>query len=175
MADTSINHEAERWVVATGLAQRWPGMSFKPKKLKLTWGCEFAFDAVSEDGSVVVAVSTSAARTATGKLATAKYQKLKTDALYLLHIESTAKKVMVFTEPCMQEYFVQQANSGRSPSDIELLHIPLPADLQCQVKATRARASQETSPAGARNVAYTRADSRRQATARGTASTLSTI
>ena len=153
MANTSINHEAERWVVATGLTRHWPDLSFAPKKLKLTWGGEFAFDAVSEDGSVVVAVSTSAARTATGKLATAKYQKLKTDAFYLLHIESTAEKAMIFTEPCMKEYFVQHAKFGRFPPDIELLHIPLPAELQRQVEATRARASQETSPVGARSVA----------------------
>lgn len=153
MADTSINHEAERWIVATGLAQHWPGMLFSPKKLKLMWGGEFAFDAVSADGRLVVAVSTSAARTATGKLATAKYQKLKTDALYLLHIESVARKIMVFTEPCMREYFVQQAKSGRFPPNIELIHIPLPAELQSKVEATRARASQETSPVGVRSMA----------------------
>lgn len=153
MADTSINHEAERWIVETGLAAHWPGISFAPKKLKLTWGGMFAFDAVSDDGAVVVAVSTSTARTATGKLASAKYQKLKTDALYLLHLECKARAVMVFTEPCMRNYFVQAAKSGRFPPNIELLHIPLPAPLQAQVVATRARASLETSPLKAPNVA----------------------
>jgi len=146
MADTSINCEAERWIVANGLAQHWPDVLFMPKKLRLVWGGEFAFDAVSNDGSVIVAISTSAARTATGKLATAKYQKLKTDALYLLHTELLARKVMVFTEHCMKEYFVQHAKAGRFPPEIELIYIPLPTELQGKVEASRAQASQETSP-----------------------------
>lgn len=146
MADTSINHAAERWIVETGLSLHWPGKTFAPKKMKLTWGGVFAFDAVSENGGIVAAVSTSAARTATGKLATAKYQKLKTDALYLLHLEVEARKVMVFTEPCMHEYFVKAAKSGRFPPNIELLHISLPKSLQAQVIETRVIASLETSP-----------------------------
>ncbi len=71
MADTSVNHEAERWIVTHGLPERFGGQQFKPGKLKLSWGGSFAFDAVSEDQAIVVAVSTSAARTVTGKSATA--------------------------------------------------------------------------------------------------------
>ena len=153
MADTSINHAAERWVVEKGLSLHFPGTTFAPRKVKLTWGGVFAFDAVSEDGGVVVAVSTSAARTATGKLATAKYQKLKTDALYLLNLATPAKTVMVFTEPCMQEYFSKAAKSGRFPSTIELVHVALPPYLQEGVVATRVRASQETSPVKLPNAA----------------------
>jgi hypothetical protein len=153
MADTSINHEAERWVVRTGLPLHWPGKCFAPRKMKLTWGGSFAFDAVSEDQEIVAAISTSAARTATGKLATAKYQKLKTDALYLLHLESDARRVMVFTESCMQEYFVRVAKLGRFPSNIELLHIPLPVELQAKVIVGRALASKETSPLRVMNAA----------------------
>jgi len=153
MADTSINHEAERWIVESGLPTHLQGKTFAPKKMRLTWGGAFAFDAVSQEGDVVVAVSTSAARTATGKLATAKYQKLKTDALYLLHLEAPARKVMVFTEPCMREYFAKAAIAGRFPPSIELLYIPLPAELQERVVATRVRASEETSPAKSQNAA----------------------
>jgi hypothetical protein len=153
MADTSVNHEAERWVVEVGLPAHLPGMKFAQRKMKLTWGGAFAFDAVSDDGSVVAAVSTSAAHTATGKLATAKYQKLKTDALYLLHLETSARKVMVFTEPCMKKYFENAAAAGRFPPSIELVHIPLPHDLQARVITTRLRASAETSPINTSNAA----------------------
>jgi len=153
MADTAINHGAERWIVEVGLATHYPGRKFAPKKMKLTWGGVFAFDAVSEDDGIVVSVSTSAARTATGKLATAKYQKLKTDALYLLHLEVPARRVMVFTESCMQEYFFKAAKAGRFPSNIELHHVALPADLQQEVVVTRIRASLETSPARQPNAA----------------------
>ena len=146
MADTSINLEAERWVVETGLLSHLPGKKFASKKIDLMWGGRFFFDAVSEDGEIVAVVSTSAARTATGKSAIAKYQKIKTDALYLLHIKNEARRVLIFTESCMKEYFAKQASVGRFPPNIELLHIPLPEGLQAKVEETRCRASRETSP-----------------------------
>lgn len=147
MADTSVQHEAEAWVINHGLPSRFPGMQFAGRKLKLTWGGVFAFDAVSHDDSLVVAISTSAARTATGKLATAKFQKLKTDALYLLHLAVKARRLMVFTEESMHAYFMKAVVVGRFPADIELLHVPLPPDLLAKVLASRAVASHETSPA----------------------------
>mgnify|MGYP001810320838 CR=1 FL=1 len=153
MADTSVNHEAECWIVEHGLPEHFLGHRFKPGKLRLSWGGSFAFDAVSEDQAIVVAVSTSAALTATGKLATAKFQKLKTDALYLLHIEGECRKIMVFTELCMQVYFSAAATAGRFPPSIELVHIPLPPELQTKVLATRAMASKETSPLLSKNEA----------------------
>ena len=149
MADTTVQHKAEAWVIGHGLPELFPGVSFAGKKMKLIWGGSFAFDAVSEDESMVVAISTSAARTATGKLATAKLQKLKTDALYLLHLEAGARRLMVFTEKSMQEYFKKAVITGRFPPSIELLHIPLPANLHVQVLASREVASNETSPSTA--------------------------
>lgn len=149
MADTSVHHDAEAWVIEHGLPRLFAGVSFSGKKLKLTWGGYFAFDAVSQDQSMVVAVSTSSARTATGKLATAKFQKLKTDALYLLHLEAEARRIMVFTEESMLEYFKKAVTVGRFPPTIELLHIPLPADLHAKVLASREVASKETSPIAA--------------------------
>jgi hypothetical protein len=146
MADTSVQHKAEAWVIEHGLPAIFPDVSFAGKKLKLIWGGSFAFDAVSKDEAMVVAISTSAARTATGKLATAKFQKLKTDALYLLHLETDARRLMIFTEQSMYEYFKKAVVTGRFPPSIELLHIPLPVDLHAQVLASRAVASNETSP-----------------------------
>jgi hypothetical protein len=146
MADTSIQHEAEYWVVTQGLPALFPGLTFAGRRMKLAWGGVFAFDAVSQDESIVVAISTSAARTASGKLATAKFQKLKTDALYLLHLEAPVRHLMVFTEQSMHEYFKVATAAGRFPPGIELLHIPLPADLQARVLAAREVASRETSP-----------------------------
>jgi hypothetical protein len=35
MADTSVQHEAERWVVQLGLCELFPDESFAGKKLKL--------------------------------------------------------------------------------------------------------------------------------------------
>lgn len=144
MADTSVQHEAESWVVNHGLPALFPGVTFAGQKLK--WGGYFAFDAVSQDQSIVGAISTSSARTATGKLATAKFQKLKTDALYLLHLEVAARRLMVFTEPSMHEYFKTAVAAGRFPPDLELLFIALPPELHAKVLVSRDVASKETSP-----------------------------
>jgi hypothetical protein len=146
MSDTSVQHKAEEWVIEHGLPKLFPGLLFSGKKMKLAWGGVFAVDAVSSDGALVVAISTSAARTATGKLATAKFQKLKTDALYLLHLETDARRLMVFTETSMCDYFKKAVVSGRFPPNIEFLHIPLPAELHALVLASRMIASNETSP-----------------------------
>lgn len=146
MADTSVQHEAETWIVDHGLPLLFPGIRFKGAKLELTWGGVFAFDAVSEDGSLVAAISTSAAHTASGNLATAKFQKLKTDALYLLHIKSPARRMMIFTESSMHEYFKKAAAEGRFPPEIELHYVELPRELYAKVLAVRKIASQETSP-----------------------------
>jgi len=148
MADTTVQHEAEAeaWVVEHGLPKLFPGMSFSGKTMNLTWGGQFAFDAVSSDKSIVVSISTSGARTASGKQATAKFQKIKTDALYLLHLKEQARSIMVFTERSMQEYFRKAADAGRFPPSIELLYIPLPADLHAKVISARKIASDETTP-----------------------------
>lgn len=149
MADTRIQHEAEAWVIEHGLQSVFPGTSFRGAKLPLTWGGLFNFDAVSSDGEIVCAISTSAAKTATGKSASAKYQKLKTDALYLLNLKVEARRVMIFTELSMYEYFQKERLTGRFPSNIELLHTALPDELHARVLVVRELASKETSPAKA--------------------------
>ncbi|MCA8088986.1 MULTISPECIES: hypothetical protein [Burkholderia cepacia complex] len=146
MADTSVQHDAEAWVVEHGLPTIFPGMTFRGVKLPLKWGGQFNFDAVSLDGSVVGSISTSARTTASGNLATAKFQKLKTDALYLLNLQNPARMVMVFTEQSMHEHFCKEKNVGRFPPDIDLHHVSLPYELHQRVLEARARASKETSP-----------------------------
>lgn len=148
MANTSAQHLAEAWVIETVLPSHFPGIAFAGRKLKLKWGGFFAFDAVSQDGTIVVAISTSSARTAKGKAATAKFQKLKTDSLYLLHVESARRRLMVFTEQSMLEYFKKEVSSGRFPPEIELVHIELPIEILAKVLAARDIASKETSPTG---------------------------
>ncbi len=74
--------------------------------MKLKWGGYFTFDAVNTDGTIVGSVSTSSAQTATGKASIAKYQKLKADALYLLHVEGASRCLMIFTEKMGQVQIV---------------------------------------------------------------------
>lgn len=152
MADTTVQHEAERWVVSEFLPNHFGGVHFSERKLSLVWGGKFAFDAVSSDGRIIGLISTSSARTAGDNLATAKIQKLKCDTLYLLHATGIDQRLLIFTEQSMLEQFDKEKRSGRFPPEIELLHAPLPNDLYERVLASRRIASAETSPSGHRRL-----------------------
>jgi hypothetical protein len=146
MANTSAQLAAERWIVTHYLPKHFEGLVFNGRKLKVKWGGKFAFDAVSSDGAIVGLISTSAARTASGKAATAKYQKLKADALYLLNVVGAKRLFMVFTEKSMQAYFEKEMKAGRFPSEIERLHTVLPKEIHEEVIEARRIASAETTP-----------------------------
>jgi len=85
MADTTVQGKVERWIVENELPRWFGARPFSKRRMQLTWGGEFEFDAVSADGAVVVSVSTGCCKTVSGRNATGKYHKLKADALYLLH------------------------------------------------------------------------------------------
>lgn len=53
MADTSIQKKVEKWICNNYLVQKY-GQLFKEKKIELSWGGKYNFDAVSEDESIVV-------------------------------------------------------------------------------------------------------------------------
>jgi len=151
MADTSSQKKAEIWIVGHYLPQRFEGIPFKEQAVPLVWGGKFAFDAVSEDLSIIALVSTSTAKTSGGKQATAKIQKLKCDTLYLTNVSVPCRKILVFSERSMLEHFQKDVKAGRFPSDIELLHAELPADILAEVHAARLVAQQEVSPSGSNN------------------------
>ncbi|MBI2088056.1 MAG: hypothetical protein HYT78_04845, partial [Deltaproteobacteria bacterium] len=104
MADTSIQREAEAWVVHEALPAIY-GQPFSKGRMPLIWGGSFEFDAVSNDRTIVACVSTSAARTAGSKLAVGKIQKIRADTLYLLNPANIERRVLVFTEETMMRHF----------------------------------------------------------------------
>jgi hypothetical protein len=116
--------------------------------VQLTWGGEFEFDAVSADGAVVVCVSTSCCKTASGRNAIGKYHKLKADALYLLHAVDAQRRGMVFTDAGMLAHFEKERSRGRFPpaTVIELVAAKLPDDLACELREATRSASVEVSP-----------------------------
>lgn len=146
MANTSAQLAAEKWIASHELPARFDGLAFEAKKLKLKWGGDFAFDAVSSDGEIVALISTSSARTASGKSATAKFQKLKADALYLLNAVGATQLLMIFTEETMQVHFEKERKAGRFPPEIEFLHVNLPDEIRTRVLEARRIASAETTP-----------------------------
>ena len=147
MADTKIQKKVEDWIREDYLAQRFD-KEFCEKKLVLKWGGEFNFDAVSHDGVVVANISSSAAKTSTGKSASGKTLKIKSDTLYLMNVSDSSKRIriQIFTEKTMFDHFQQEVKNGRYPGDIELIHVNFPSDLQKQIEEVRNEAVREVTP-----------------------------
>jgi hypothetical protein len=148
MADTTIQGKVERWIVENELPRSFGGMPFSKRRVRLTWGGEFEFDAVSADGAVVASVTTSCCKTVSGRNAIGKYHKLKADALYLLHAVDATRRAMVFTDAGMLAHFEKERSRGRFPPEgaIELISASLPDDLACELRKATRSASLEVSP-----------------------------
>ena len=132
MADTTSMNRAEAFVRLKVF-----GPKYSARRLLLRWGGNFAFDAVSPDGKTVALISTSAARTAGGNLATGKIKKLIADALFLIFAARVKRRVMVFTERSMFAEFRKYQEAGRFPPGIELIHFPLPRSHRERVRDAR--------------------------------------
>lgn len=146
MADTTAQKAAEIWLTENFLPHKFPGKKFCERAITLTWGGVFRFDAVSEDASIICSISTSAGRTATGKIATAKIQKIKCDALYLLNTLGNPLLAMIFTEISMFDHISNEVQRGRFPNIIHLILANLPESIAHDVNINRKIASIETSP-----------------------------
>ena len=145
MAKTKAQVMAQRWIVTKYFPMQF-NQQFEEKRIDLIWGGEFKFDAVSEDGKIIGSISTSAAKTASGKPSSGKFHKIHSDTLYLLHANSAIKRLLIFTEKGMQEHFIREKESGRFPPGVDLIYVELPNNLKNQVKITRFLASQEVTP-----------------------------
>jgi len=80
MADTTSQVKAQKWIVTKFLPKRYK-QNFEEKKITLTWGGQFKFDAVSENVRIIANISTSSAKTAKGRPAYGKFDKIMRDTL----------------------------------------------------------------------------------------------
>jgi hypothetical protein len=149
MANTEFQRQVEAEIVSDVLPPMY-GEKFEKARVALTWRGVFEFDAVSADRRTVMCISTSCCVTARGRPAIAKFQKIKADALYLLHAVGVERRVLVFTDPAMLAHFEKERNRGRFPPEreIELQVVPLPTDLARALKEATAAASQEIAISG---------------------------
>jgi hypothetical protein len=155
MADTQVQLQTESWVVKNQLPKMFSRV-FSKARLKLSWGGEFEFDAVSDDSSIVACVSTSSCRTAGGRPAVGKYHKIRSDVLYLLNAVVPTRRVLVFVDPEMVRHFETESSHGRFPpaDQIEIRLAKLSEELTEALSKARKDASDEVSPAR-RNLAET--------------------
>ena len=146
MANTNAQVEAERWIRENELPQMF-GQKFKQRSLMLRSKGEFKFDAASDDGKIVAVISTSGGVTSSGKLATAKLQKIRSDAFWFLMLERKPEKsIFVFTEKSMIELINDEKKKGRFPEEFETILVMLPDTLAEKVRQSRLDASEEVKP-----------------------------
>jgi hypothetical protein len=144
MADTRCQVECEDWVRREWMPAVF-GQPFYRERVQLTSGGVFDFDAVSSDKTIIASISTSGSRTASGKYATGKMMKLRSDILYLL-MTNAVRRLVILCETDMYERCQQELAAGRLPKEIEFLHVPLPDALAVRLFAARQIGSDEVSP-----------------------------
>lgn len=143
MADTRIQLEVEDWVRRNWMPTQY-GMRFSRERLRLRTGGIFDFDAVSEDHSIVAAVSTSGAKTSGGNHAVGKLLKLRSDMLFLTMVDAK-RRVIVLTEQDMCDLLRREFEAGRMPKEIEFVCAEIPAELRARLVEGRQKASGEFS------------------------------
>ena len=144
MAHTGVQLEVEDWVRREWLPREF-GQKFNRERLKLTSGGVFDFDAVSEDGRIVASISTSAARTARGKLGVGKLAKIRADMLFLL-MASCDRRLLVLTDETMFQQLHKEMSAGRVPPSIEFKRAKIPLELERRLVSSQEVASREVTP-----------------------------
>lgn len=144
MSNTQAQKNAEQYIIRKYLKPTY-SQDFLEKPIPLKWGGKFKPDAISEDGKIAAVISTSRPRTASGKSASGKFHKMRSDALFLLNLKGVNTRLMIFTEKDMYDYFIGDQEHGRFPNGIELMHCMLDKKHQVTVEDSRKRASREMS------------------------------
>ena len=142
MADTRMQLEVEDWVRRNWMVSHF-GTKFSRERLWVRSGGVFDFDAVSEDHTIVVTISTSGSKTSGGKHAVGKILKLRSDILFLTMVEAK-RRLVILTERDMYVRCKQEAAGGRVPPEIEFVCATIPDELRTRLIAARLKASGES-------------------------------
>jgi hypothetical protein len=144
MANTAaLRYKVEPWV-RSALEERY-GQPFSSQVLELSPGGRHEFDAVSEDGTIVVSIKTNSGLTSGGKFPAGKVSTVTAELYYLMLVDAR-EKILVLTNREFHEILLRHLK-GAVPSDITVMLMALPDELQVEVDATIAAASREMTPA----------------------------
>jgi hypothetical protein len=108
------------------------GRTFRPAPIRLCDGGTFDCNAVSIDESIIACICTNAGITVSGRTATPKLHKIRSDMLYLLRATAD-HRIIALTNSSMYDLCCKQARAGRLPQEIELVLVPLPLAIQEQL------------------------------------------
>ena len=146
MANTSIlRYEVEPYVRARLEAEF--GQPFAARFLPLLPGGMHEFDAVAADGSVVASVKSASGLTAGGRVPDGKIKNCVAELYYLSLVEAPCRR-LILTTPAFFKIFTRKV-TGAVAVGIEVVCLPLSADLQEKVNEVVRQASSEVTPARA--------------------------
>jgi hypothetical protein len=115
--------------------------------LPLRPGGRHEFDAVSSDRSVVASVKSASGLTSGGRVPSAKIKDCVAELYYLSLIEAPVRR-LILTTPAFFEIFVKRTQ-GAVAEGIDVVCMPLPAEIQEQVDLVVREASREVTPVAA--------------------------
>ena len=142
MSDTTQIKKIIEPYVRKWLASEFPGHEFKEASVSLKWGRNHKFDAVSEDGSIVVAILSNGAKTRGGKENTGGVRKAESDLLRFHGIDDETTKIMVFTDAAFLD-LINRRTAGLGIEGLRRIHCKLPEDLESKLQKTLSDASKE--------------------------------
>jgi len=140
MANTAILRYKVEPVICAQLEAEF-GQPFASQRLPLPGGATREFDAVSADGTVVVSIKSSSGLTSGGKRPAGKINSCTADLYYLSLLDAPVRR-LVLTNPDFYEIFAEVMR-GAIASGVDVVLMPLPAELQAEVDGVIADASDE--------------------------------
>ena len=146
MADTMYLRRAVEDYVRDQLAKEF-GQAFTAEFLALRPGGRHEFDAVSADRSVVASVKSASGLTSGGNIPNGKINDCLAELYYLSLVEAPLRR-LVLTTPAFFDIFTRRT-VGAVSSDIAVMCVPLPPDIQAKVDSVVRAASREVTRAAA--------------------------
>jgi len=115
--------------------------SFHRRTLRLQTGGEHEFGAVSDNGRIVASIKTASAG---GRAPASKVVNCLAE-LYFLSLVRARRRLLVLTSPEFHQLFSTLARGKVAPG-IEIVHIPLPIEVQARVSAVQQASGDEVQP-----------------------------
>jgi len=143
MADTTLLKSKVEDFIREKLRSEY-GQPFEKQFVDLTTGGPHEFDAVSKDGRIVASIKSASGKTAGGKNPSGKIKDSIAE-LYFLRLVKADRRILILTNHDFYQIFLKNLQ-GKIPFDLEVVNIPLPQDIEAEVRHVQARASKEVSP-----------------------------
>lgn len=143
MANTSYLTTVVEEAVRAALAERH-GVAFAKRRMPLLPGGLHEFDAVAENGSIIASIKAASGRTAGGKVPSGKIKDSIAE-LYYLSLVQAPRRLLVFTSAEFHEILTRTLRDKIAPG-IEVVHIPLPPDVEAEMVRVQQVASVEVTP-----------------------------